>query len=193
MSLTLTTPVTRRTKNSAYRHVEGMGALEAVLQGLPVEVRETILAQAVHKTALPLVKWQKRYARRSMRTGALHDSISYKVKKYGNTTTAVAIVGPSRDYYLTGNLKDGNLAAGGYIRPAHYAHLVEYGHHAVKPIKGTQRRKKTAVAAKTEWVPAKPFVRPAAFSARAEMAAAFDASVTRSIEQKVASLQASAR
>lgn len=47
--------------------------------------------------------------------------------------------------------------------PANYAHLVEFGHFVVRPVRGTERRKKTDVAAASgrTFVAARPFLRPA--------------------------------
>jgi len=178
--------------NSAYRHITGMGELNALLMELPKEVRAVALASAVKDAAQPLKLWQKRYARRSERTGALRDSIDHKIKVYRETGTAVAIVGPNRNYYISGQkIAKGKLITEGADRPAHYAHLIEFGHHAVVPRKGTTLRKGTAKLAKKSWVPPIPFVRPAVVMARTEMATAFDVGMTRGIEKAVAKIKSS--
>lgn len=145
------------------KFVKGIGALSDVLRGLPEEMRGTILVGGVKRAIAPILVSARRYAKRSERTGALRASLTTKTVNYARNGKAVGLVGPDRAYYRRGK-KAGKLGAlFGADRPANYAHLVEYGHHAVAPIKNTSRRKKTAVPAKTgrSWVPAKPFLRPA--------------------------------
>lgn len=170
-----------------------MEGMTAVLLGLPKEVRTVALKVATEEAAKPLKEWQKRFARRSERTGALRASINYKVKKYESTGVAVAVVGPDRNYYAGGKaVKKSALIPSNADKPAHYAHLIEFGHHAVVPRKGTSLRKKTAKLSKASWVPAVPFVRPATAMAHIDMATAFDRGMTRGIEKAVAKIKSQA-
>jgi HK97 gp10 family phage protein len=98
-------------------------------------------------------------------TGALRRSIDYKILSYPSSGVAVAVVGVKSKYRSNGR------------RPSKYAHLVEYGHIAVKPIKGATIRKKRRrwiKAQKVTFVAPQPFVRPAILAmrvwARSEMA-----------------------
>lgn len=169
-----------------------MEQLNALLTGLPKEVRSVALGAAVGEAVKPLVAMQKRFAGRSERTGALRASITAKVKSYKNSGVSVGVAGPNRNYYVGGNrVKRGQLISGDAARPAHYAHLIEFGHHAVTPRKGTTLRKGTAKLAKQSWVPPIPFVRPAVVMARTEMASAFDAGMTRGIEKAIAKVKSS--
>ena len=77
--------------------------------------------------------------------------------------TAAAIIGPNKQYYVAGVVVRGAkraraVAAKAANRPVNYAHLVEFGHVAVKPKKGTSRKKKNATV--TGNVAPKPFMRP---------------------------------
>ena len=79
-------------------------------------------------------------------TGALRDSIDYTVRQYPEHGKVVVVVGPKRRFRRGKN------------NPNKYAHLVEFGHVAVKPVKGSKIRKGTAQ--KITHVPAHPFMRP---------------------------------
>lgn len=164
-----------------YRHTTGAAQLSAVLQAIPRELRTKILAQGVDAAAKPVVVAAKRYARRSERTGTLRDSIDHVVRKYEHSARAVAVIGP---------VKGGVVASFNgrpeRITPTKYAHLVEFGHYAVKPTKGTTRRKRTA--AEVAWVPAKPFMRPAIAVSAAAAEAALVQGIGRGIEKVRSSL-----
>lgn len=143
---------------SATRTITGLGNLTLLLRSIPAEVRQTILAEGVAEAAEPIVVAAKIYAARSRDTGALQASLTHVVRNYPANATALAVIGPDKQYYRHGKKVGGKNRAGAN-RPANYAHLVEFGHIAVKPKAGSSRRKKTAEA--TGIVPAKPFLRPA--------------------------------
>lgn len=168
-----------------YKHITGMGDLQRLLEQIPAEMRNTVLLAGVKAAAVPVVKWAKRFAKRSERTGALRESITFKGIGNQKRGTALAIIGPDRKYYSKGKrLVRGKLITSGEIvRPSKYAHLVEFGHHVVAPFKGTTRRKGTAVPAKnkTTWVAAKPFIRPAIMQAKGESLAAFQRVVEKAL------------
>lgn len=177
---------------TSYKHVRGMEALNGLLLGLPKEVRGGVLAVATKAAAEPLKAKQKRYARRSIRTGALYASIQAKVKNYKNTGIAVAIVGPDRGYYAGHKrIGKGQLVTQGAEQPSRYAHLIEYGHH-VRPRRNARRKPATA-AAQVSFVPPRPFVRPAMLAARQEMARAFDAGATKGIKRAITKIKTAVR
>ena len=162
-------------KSADFKFVKGIGDLSAVLRALPDAMRGTILEAGVKRACKPVEVAAKRYAKRSERTGALREAITTKTINYKKNGVAVGLVGPDRAYYRKGK-KQGKLGAlFGADRPANYAHLVEYGHHIVSPVKGKTRRKKNAVAAKNgaTWVAAKPFIRPAVATTTAAQGAEF--------------------
>ena len=168
--------------------ITGVEDLSANLRGLSKELRTEVMALAVKRGARPLESSAKRHAMKSKRTGALRNSIKTKVVKYSKTATAVAIVGPDRDYYLGGKRVRKGMSRKGADKPAKYAHLVEFGHYtragtgtSLKLAKGTSRKKGTFV--ETAFVLAQPFIRPAikdsAGRVRDEMTAVVDAAVRR--------------
>lgn len=153
---------------SVYREITGLDTLSGVLRGLPVDMRASILVNAVSAAAEPIKVSAKRHARRSVRTGALYASIEKKVVKSKGleNASATAMVGPSRDYFGRGGRK---VEKGGDRRaaeqPSRYAHLVEFGHavkargkSGSKPGKGKAREPKEGAL---RWVPPRPFMRPA--------------------------------
>jgi HK97 gp10 family phage protein len=111
---------------------------------------------------MPLVAAIKAYAPK--RTGALRESIGAIVKTNKRTGDTFAVVGPRRGYYRGGAIIGKGADGRGADVPANYAHLVEFGHHAVTPKKGTTRRKKTATS--LGFIAAKPFMRPALTASR---------------------------
>lgn len=166
-------------RSATFRHVTGITQLTEVLHMVPMDMAGEILGRAVAEAIKPIEIAAKRFARRSEETGALRESITHKVKVYPQTGKAVGLVGPDRAYYSRGKKLKGALsvlAAGNRRKPANYAHLVEYGHVAVAPRKGTTRRKRTATD--VGFVPAKPFIRPAVLTTTAQQLEGF----TRGIE-----------
>lgn len=146
--------------NSILFKYKGLAEIRSVLKALPEEIQNKVLGVAMKRAAAPLVSAAKAFA--PTRTGALRKSISFIVRK-GKKGGAYAVVGPASGYYSGGAALGADADKRGAGSPAHYAHLVEYGHHVVAPTKGTSLRKKNAKAAKngTKWVPAQPFMRPA--------------------------------
>lgn len=171
-----------------------MGELGALLQGLPREVRGNILSAGTTAAAKPLLAAQKQLAQRSVRTGALRESLAYKVKNYWDAGISVAVVGPDRNYYSAGQrVKSGTLIPSNAVKPANYAHLIEFGHHTVVPRKGTSLRKKTATLSKRTWVPATPFVRPSVILARGAMVSAFDDGVVNGLERAIQKIKSATK
>lgn len=165
-------------------HKFDISVCTAVLQGLPREMRARILGHATKAAIQPIKVAAKRYAKRSVRTGALRDSITDKVVVYEQRGIAVGLVGPARGYYKKGRRLGKGANLRGSESPSHYAHLVEYGHHVVAPKQGTSIRKGTAVGVKPgkkHWVPAKPFLRPAGLTTRGEQSEQFYRGLDRGI------------
>jgi HK97 gp10 family phage protein len=127
--------------NSVDVAVEGGDELDQLFQQLPVEMRRTIMPKAV-KAAATIVQEDAKNRINSNRDGrkppGLARTIVVKVRQYDYTITAV--VGP---VYLGVN----------------HGHLVEFGHRLVKAIRdadGSVRKVEIG------FVPAHPFLRPAA-------------------------------
>lgn len=174
--------------SATHRHVLGVDALTGALRALPEDMRTRTLAAGMKALLQPIKIAAKRYAKRSEDTGALRESITDKVVSYPQSARVVGLVGPDRHYYSRGiRLKTGfgRLLAADKRRPANYAHLVEYGHVSVQPRKGTSRRRKTAIVSKKEFVPAKPFLRPAVATTRAQQAEAFATGIARGLNSAI--------
>lgn len=142
--------------------IEGVAGLRSILDQLPKEIRLTVLAAAVAAAAVPVEAAAKNFA--SKRSGALRKSIRTVVRNSPSKSSAVAVVGPSRDYFRGGRRLKNGANRNGAERPANYAHLVEFGHAVRKPKKGRTIRKGNAAMpadGKLTWVPPRPFMRPA--------------------------------
>ena len=135
------------------RSVRGMEELSYALREIPREMQREILGVAVEAAARPLLAAAKMGARRSVDTGALYASLTSITRKYPQTSTAVAIVGPDNAYRVGHRVRINSREERKLIesagikasRPAWYSHLVEFGFHA---------RDGSAV-------PPRPFMRPA--------------------------------
>lgn len=138
--------------------------LSRALNLIPAAMRADILAPAVGAAAEPIKSAMRRLAPKD--TGALEASIDKKVISDAHKGTAAALVGPDRNYYRGGKALGKGDDRRGAARPANYAHLVEFGHVAVAPIKKTSRRKKTAL--EVGFVPPRPFIRPGFAAGEAE-------------------------
>lgn len=179
--------------NSATVKIEGMSELSSVLNGIPADLRTEVLATAVKAAAAPLVRAAKRFASSSVDTGALRKSLGYVVRKYKKGATAVSVVGPRRGYYKNGKKVRKGASRKGADSPAHYAHLVEFGHYSraatgekVSSSKGTTRRSGTFKA--NSFVLGKPFIRPALASAKAEVKTALIQGIGKGIDKTRAKL-----
>lgn len=176
-------------RSATYKHVVGANELSASLQALRSEIRANVLGSAMRRVLAPVLRSARKHAKKSERTGALRRSLTTKVVEYPASGKVVGLVGPDRGYYLGGSRITKTAASfKGADRPSKYAHLIEFGHHVVAPIKGTNRRKKTAQPAKsgTKWVEAKPFIRPAVLDTHNEQAAAWYDGVKAGFEKALA-------
>lgn len=173
-------------KNSSTYRRECAAELTAALRQLSHDVRAQVLESGTKAAIRPILTAAKRFAKRSERTGALRESLTTKVKVYAANGKAVGLVGPDRNYYRRGKRVSKNVASFvGADRPANYAHLIEFGHMAVKPRKGTSLRKKTAELGKKSWVPPKPFIRPAVLTTLAQQSAEFQKGIEKEFMRAV--------
>lgn len=170
------------------KHVVGIGDLSAVLKGIPAAMRAEILGTAVGTAAKPVVRSAKRNAQKSKRTGALQSSIASVVKKYPRNGSAVAVVGPSKDYFRGGKRVKRGGDRRGADKPHKYAHLVEFGHYSnagtgrtVSSAKGKTRRSGTLNP--VSFVLGQPFLRPALLSSKSEVASALQTGVSTGIDR----------
>lgn len=195
--------------NRSYRHVTGFGQVSAILQGVSKEMKTSIMSKGVEAGAKILVVHAKRFARRSERTGALRASIDYVVRKYEFEGVAVAIVGPTRNYFRGRKRLGKDDDRRGAEQPARYAHLVEFGHNVVVggdlkekrelSLQGTgkfskngnelKRWKKTgkvlreATGKVKGWVAPKPFLRPAHYAAQGQIQGVVVRTMSQEIEK----------
>lgn len=128
------------------------------LKNIAIEVRDKVLDQAITEAAEITVAEARRLAPEE--TGLLRRSIIRVLR--GGSRGSYVIIGPKSNF--SGPGPDGRTRV-----PANYAHLVEFGHAKVKPVKGTSIRKKTATS--IGFVPAKPFLRPAIENTRLQVRA----------------------
>ena len=137
----------------------GEKELTKFLKQCEPKLRKKLQRQGVSKALTPFVSEAKKRAAKD--TGLLKKSIRKKIKTYGSTI--VGLAGPARE---VSGAKKGRR----FRRPAHYAHLIEFGHRVVhggklkrnqkglvKKLKEMMRKKGTVTGA----VAAKPFMRPA--------------------------------
>lgn len=203
--------------SATYSRVYGMPALSSALRGLSEDMRSVILADGVKLAVKPIEVAAKRFAKRSERTGALRASITSKVVAYKESGKAVGMVGPDRKYYSKGKaVKNlGALFAKKRVRPANYAHLIEWGHVIAKggktrpvyhlklentggfsakgrPLKRWKRAgvKEEATGKAGGWVHAKPFIRPAVATTLSEQGAAFFIGISAGFKKSTAKLTA---
>lgn len=135
--------------------IEGAADIADTLKRLSAKVQSDIALHAVVSALTPIVNSAKRHAHKSRDTGALVESIGFRVKKYSKGRGVFAVVGPRRGF----KGPDGR-------DPVKYAHLVEFGHFGaagtgkkVRSAKGRSIRKGTLFA--QSFILPQPFLRPA--------------------------------
>lgn len=178
--------------SGTYKHVKGIDAHSRALRALSADLRGKILGKAVGEAIAPVLVAAKRFAKRSVRTGALRNSLTSKVVVY-DSGVAVGLVGPNKAYYSGGKRISKLTAAvrGQADRPANYAHLVEFGHYQVagnsagKTLKRKGRRKASLARSGKKWVPAKPFLRPAVQTTLAAQEAGWRNGIKKGWEQTI--------
>jgi HK97 gp10 family phage protein len=119
--------------------IDGIDDLEKALRAVGKKAAREAALVAVQHAAQPVVEAARNLATED--TGALRESIGWRVKPYRRGDKAIAVIGPQSKF----RGPDGR-------QPAKYAHLVEFGH--AKKGGGT--------------VAAKPFMRPAIAQASGE-------------------------
>lgn len=177
--------------------------LREMLLQLPAVLEKKVIGVALEQAARPIEKAARRLAAKD--TGALRASITHVLRQFRKTS--VVIIGPDRDYYAAGKrLKRGD-ARQGADRPAHYAHLIEFGHLtrnaaanalARKFIKFTARERAEAQSRGTilsplgrraaHFVAARPFLRPAVLQGESAAAREFELGVARGLEREIKKL-----
>lgn len=113
--------------------LDGLQPLLRRLDKLPRKVQQRAYRTGLRKAAAAIIKPARANikAAGAVETGLLAKSLSFKLKKYPRTQTAVVVIGPRTD--LTAGQKKaraGYQGARAKRSPAHYAHLVE---NPIKP------------------------------------------------------------
>lgn len=191
--------------------------LSGALRSLEEGMRQEILVHATKRACKPIEVAAKRFAKRSEETGALRDSITTKVVNYPKSGKAVGLVGPDRAARVGGR-KAGRL--GRHLadtrKPSKYAHLIEYGHAIAvggslrpkfntallptgkfsKSGRNIRRFQRTTIKEQPKgreagWVKAKPFIRPAVITTKAQQEREFSAGIeegwTKMVNREVSS------
>lgn len=161
------------------KHTTGIEGISAVLQQLPADVRAHILTEGVKAGAQPIKIAAKRYARRSRDTGALEASIDAIQKNYPRNSTAVAVIGPTKDRFIGKRKLGRNESKAGSEQPSRRAHLIEFGHHTRKDGPSTAKRK----TQKMQFVTPQPFMRPALLTTQPEVARRTAEGIAKGIEK----------
>jgi HK97 gp10 family phage protein len=150
--------------------VTGLKDLSAVLNQLPVEVRDKVMRDAMGTACKPIEDAARSMA--PVKTGALKKSIAHKVLQTPGSPDVRGLIGPSRDYFAPnerGAMRKLSRKASkrGAARPSNYAHLVERGH----------------LMAGGKRVPPHPFMRPAFISAAPATGSAFALGMAAGLEK----------
>jgi HK97 gp10 family phage protein len=144
-----------------------------LLAQLPEPLRNEVIPAMMGDVGREVVLAARSFA--PVRSGALRRSITFVVRRVGGGGTrgkgkkargAYAVIGPDKSYYAQGKRLKHREA--GADRPAHYAHLVEFG---------------TGTAA------AHPFLRPAFISRRRQVAQICAAGLAGGIQKAVARMR----
>lgn len=145
-----------------YQKMSGLDDLFEIVDRLDLEMRSKITVAALKQGAPVLVSATQSFA--PVRTGALRESISFRVKSLKTLGTAVAIVGPRTGRFSKGKALGKHDSYKDSDEPARYAHLVEFGHATPKG-----------------FVSAKPFMRPAVVAVSDQIASRMAESVTKDL------------
>lgn len=199
-----------RTTPQRLVHLTGLKEISDVLNQIPEDLRTKVALAGVKAGAKPMVEATKRFARRSVRTGALYMAIGSIEKEYKSSATAVAIVGVRKGYYKNRKALGKGDDRRGSESPSHYAHLVEHGHHIVtegtlrpqyslkkvgigkfshkgNELKRWKRDKiiKAATGRKIGFVAPRPFMRPGFHASKAAVAREMHKAVMRGVQASV--------
>ena len=123
-------------------------------------------------------------------TGALRASLGMVVRRYPERGIIMGLIGARRGYFRKGKRLKAGAGRRGANSPAHYSHLVEYGHNLVVgtgirggTTKGRSIRKGT-ISAKAYVLP-RPFLRPAVEQGRGAADAALADGFGRALEAEL--------
>jgi HK97 gp10 family phage protein len=166
--------------------IGGLDEIRATLRALPIETQTKVLAVAVKRSAKPLVDAAKALAPSG--TGALRQSITAIVKK-SRKGGSYAVVGPARGYYKAGAKLGKDAARRGSASPAHYAHLVEFGHQVgTRKTKAARKSKGRAspLASGGKFIAPRAFMRPALLTTQAQIASEMALGIAKGLEQSLA-------
>lgn len=177
--------------------------LKALLSNLPAVTEKKVVGVALEKAAGPIERAAKRLAAKD--TGALRASITHTLRQYPKKT--VVIIGPDRGYYEGGKRAGKGQARAGMDRPSNYAHLIEFGHltrnakanatakkfvaHTAKEIAAANAAGRSLPSAgrrTVDFVPARPFLRPAVLQGEAAAAQAFEQGMAKGLEREIKKL-----
>lgn len=164
--------------------VTGLKDLNAKLKEFGPRVYKRVMGTALKAAAVPILETARSLVPED--TGLLRESLTSVIRKYDNTNTVVAVLGPDRKVQAV--LPDGSRHI-----PANVAHLVEYGHRIIPRGKGVESRAIRGAASKLarrgkrgraeavmggldalsggRSVPAHPFMRPALDTQKGAVAA----------------------
>lgn len=100
----------------------GAEEMEQLFRALPERMQNNVMSSAVRGGAAVIRKAARLnlVSRGAIRTGLLHQSINVRIKNYRRDGVVYAAIGPRYDVV-------GTTPKGKRIRPANYAHLVEFG------------------------------------------------------------------
>ena len=137
-------------------HVSGIADIAAAFKGVKEGVKNRVVKTAMRGLASRANKRAKAGVAKGP-TGQLKRSIGIKYRSYRSKGIWVFLIGPRRGYRTIG--KDGRP-----VNPIHYAHLVERGRAAIRPIKKTVLANRAAgvvFGRRVAPVAARPFMSPA--------------------------------
>lgn len=180
-------PSARGGSRSGMVQLSMQGDLEIAnaLVRIPVEMRKTIIPSALRFAGKIIVERARALAPEGFLAtpaGSLKRAIGLILRR-GRDRVPYIVFGARRGFarpverpILIGSGGIDQRIRGFVTRradPANYAHLVEFGHFVVRPVRGTSRRKNTSVSADSgrQFVAARPFLRPAIAGSKNEVKA----------------------
>lgn len=168
--------------------LEGLEQALRNLEALTRTVRNKILRKAANASARIVLKAARQLVPKN--TGLLKKSLGVRVQTYRASGTVVAIVGPRTGFKKTRQGKKitafGKKMKEAGQNPSKYAHLVEYGHAVIYPLRKRVLSDGTTIYGKVvRAMPPRPFLRPAFEQTKAAAVAAMNQIIAEEIEKKV--------
>lgn len=145
--------------------INGASDVADGMKYLSTTIRNRIAVEALVVAMTPVLNSARRYAGKTRDTGALQESIGFRVRPYPRLGKVICVIGPRRGF------KRKDPSGKGYRDPAKYGHLIEFG-HAKRGGAGT--------------VAAVPFMRPAFAENSQRVIAELAAALGQRIEVAVA-------